>query len=755
MAAASTAPSAIELHVEGMTCASCVRRVERALGKVEGVVSASVNLATETAEVGLGAPLEEAALVAAVERAGYGAEIMSAHRTAAEEAAERRARRHQAIRARLLQIAVGAVLSGGVLVAAYAFPKPAWSPYIQFALALPVWVWVGSVFHRGALKALRHGSANMDTLVSLGSSVAFVYSVVAMFALRGEALYFDVAALIVTLIAVGKFLELAARGRAGDAIEALAGLQPRTAHLLGRGAAAEHWRDATPVDVGVETLRLGDVVLVRPGERLPTDAVVLDGAGAVDESMLTGESLPVAKRPGDDVVGATVNTTVPLVVRVTQVGAGTVLAQILKLVERAQTEKAPMQRLADRVSGVFVPTILIVAVATFAGWMLTGHGFVAAMIPAVAVLVIACPCALGLATPVAIMVGTGRGAEMGLLIQGGEALERIRALRAIVFDKTGTLTLGAPQVVSVTPVGGSDASAALRRAAAVEQSSEHPLARAVVSAASVPMPQAANVESIPGGGVTGRVEGAFVAVGALRWLGEIGVDVAVGAGAASDAAAQAQTPFGVAVDGRLDAVIAVADPVRADSAAGVARLRALGLHVVLATGDVPATADAVAQRVGIDDVRAQLRPADKAGLVAELRAAYGPVAMVGDGINDAPALARADVGIAMASGTGVAMATADITLVHGDIDAVGAAIALSRATLRTIRQNLAWAFGYNLVLVPLAVLNIVPPVAAALAMAVSSVSVCLNALRLRRFTRPAQLASPRDATTVSEIAAAA
>jgi Cu+-exporting ATPase len=454
--------------------------------------------------------------------------------------------------------------------------------------------------------------------------------------------------------------------------------------------------------------------------------------------MLTGESLPVVKHPGDDVVGATVNGTVPLVLRVTKVGAETVLAQILTLVERAQTEKAPVQRLADRVSAIFVPVILVAALATFLGWMLTGHGFVAAMVPAVAVLVVACPCALGLATPVAIMVGTGRGAEMGLLIRGGEALERIRALRVVVFDKTGTLTVGKPAVVDLSAVGDADPQRALLLAAALEQASEHPLARAVVKAASSKgvVPAADVVEAVPGDGIRGRVAALKVAVGSLRWLGELGIDTVEAETLASAAAQRAWSPFGVAVEGRVEAVIAVADPLRPDSARGIARLRALGLRVVLATGDVPAAAAAIAAEVGITEVRAQLRPAEKAMVVTELRAAYGPVAMVGDGINDAPALALADVGIAMASGTGVAMAAADITIVHGDIEAVSRAIALSRATLTTIRQNLGWAFGYNLILVPLAALGIVPPVGAALAMAFSSVSVVLNALRLRRFAPP-------------------
>jgi Cu+-exporting ATPase len=733
----------LQLAITGMTCASCVRRVERALGAVDGVGSASVNLTTEMADVALTTPVDAARLVAAVDKAGYGAEVLSGRRSAREEAEERQARRRAVIRARTRVLGVGVVLSAGVLILSYGFASVAWSPYAQLGLALPVWLGVGANFHRGALKMARHANVNMDTLVSLGSTVAFGYSAVATFVLPGRSLYFDVAALIVTLISVGKLLELVARGRAGDAIEALAELQPRTAHLLARAAFADRWREAPAVDVPAEGLRMGDVVQVRPGERIPTDGAVIEGGGAVDESMLTGESLPVAKHPGDDVVGATVNGTVPLVLRVTKVGAETVLAQVLALVDRAQTEKAPAQRLADRVSAIFVPVILVAALAIFLGWMLTGHGFVAAMVPAVAVLVVACPCALGLATPVAVMVGTGRGAEMGLLIRGGEALERIRALRVVVFDKTGTLTVGKPAVVDLRAVGDADSRRALLLAAALEQASEHPLARAVVEAASTEgvVPAAEAVEAVPGNGIRGRVDGLEVAVGSLRWLAESGIDTGEAETLASAAAQRAWSPFGVAVEGRVEVVIAVADPLRPDSARGIARLRALGLRVVLATGDVPAAAAAIAAEAGITEVRAQLRPAEKAMVVTELRAAYGPVAMVGDGINDAPALALADVGIAMASGTGVAMAAADITIVHGDIEAVSRAIALSRATLTTIRQNLGWAFGYNLILVPLAALGVVPPVGAALAMALSSVSVVLNALRLRRFAPPS---SPRS-----------
>ncbi|HZS16134.1 MAG TPA: heavy metal translocating P-type ATPase [Candidatus Dormibacteraeota bacterium] len=717
----------IDLDVIGMHCAGCVRSVERALAEVPGVAGATVNLATEKAGVVLAAPVEPAALVEAVRGAGYDAALPHRGRSAAQEAAERRGRRLADLRGRRVQLAVAAMLSAGVVGLAYGDPSPRWSGVLQLVLALPAFVWVGAIFHRSALRAARHGAATMDTLVSLGASVAFVYSVVAVVLLPGQATYFDVSALIVTLIAVGKYLELSARGRAGEAIEALAGLQPSVAHLLRRAGAPEDAPATEPWDVAAEELRPGDLVLVRPGERLPADGEVAAGDSAVDEAMVTGEPVPVEKRAGDGVTGGTVNGGAPMTVRLTRTGEATLLAGILRLVERAQQEKAPVERLADRVAGVFVPAILAVALLTFAGWMLTGHGFTAAMIPAVAVLVIACPCALGLATPVAVMVASGRGAELGLLIRGGETLERIHAVRAVMLDKTGTLTAGRPQVVRVEPLGGADPAVALRLAAAVERSSEHPLARAVVEAAEGEVPVASDVRIEPGRGVAGIVEGSRVQVGSPPWLG---IDVAQ-AGEGTD------THVGVAVDGMPVLLLRIADPVRADARAGVQRLRSLGLHVVLASGDRNATARSVAAAVGIDDVHAELSPAGKAELVAEVRRARGPVAMVGDGVNDAPALAAADAGIAVGGGTGVALSTADVTLVHGDVGAVADAIALSRATLRVIRQNLAWAFAYNLVLIPLAMVDAIPPVLAALAMAFSSVSVVANALRLRRLPRAA------------------
>ncbi|MDA8355108.1 MAG: cation-translocating P-type ATPase [Actinomycetota bacterium] len=826
-------PAAYDLAVEGMTCASCVRRVERALSSVDGVAGARVNLATESATVELaeGHEVDRQALEAAVEAAGYHATLSLAVADPAEEAAGRRARRAADLRRRRVRLAVGTVGSAAVLVLAYGFGVDSWSPYAQLALGLPVFAWVGADFHRGALSSLRHRSANMDTLVSLGSAVAFSYSVAATVLLPGKPTYFDVAAVIVTLISVGKYLEVLTRRRAGEAIESLASLTPRVAHLVARSgwagaagspAGSEVAPEAETVEVAVETLRAGDVVLVRPGEALPADGVVISGSSALDESMLSGESVPVTKTAGDEVTGGTLNGLSPLEVEVTRAGADSTLAQVMALVERAQAEKSKAQRLADRVSSVFVPTILAVAALTFAGWLASGHSLVAALVPAVAVLVVACPCALGLATPVAVMVGSGRGAELGLLISGGEVLERVRRLDTVVVDKTGTLTLGRPEVVEVVDLdldldldvdadGDEDregnvdhddgSEAVLALAAAAETASEHPLARAVQAAAKRSGAAqgdlvASTAEVTPGAGVTATVDGHLVQVGSLEWAtrpggaattppggaatdlpgranagcagsttprtggaerarpGEDGrraSEAAGDAGRRANEAARAEgdrlaarhlTPVVIAIDGRARLVLGITDPLRPDAAAGVRRLKTEGLRVVLATGDRVEVAEAVGAEAGVDEVLAGLRPEDKAALVRHLQETSGPVAMVGDGINDAPALAGADVGIAIGTGTGVAMAAAEITLVHGDIGAVADAIALSRATRRVIWQNLGWAFGYNLVLVPLAAVGVLPPMIAAAAMATSSVSVVTNALRLRRFGSSADRTGP-------------
>jgi P-type Cu+ transporter len=725
----------LALEITGMTCASCVRRVERALEEVPGVAAATVNLAAASADVTLAQPVEPGALITAITGAGYQAAVPATVR--ADDVARRRAAQAAELRRRRMSLATGAVLSAAVLVVAYGFGSAAWAGWVQLALVLPVYVWTGAVFHRGALEAARHRTTNMDTLVSLAATVAFGYSVIATIALPGQMTYYDVAALIITLIAVGKYLELAGRARAGAAIEALAELQPRTAHLIARAASGQRGDVSATVDIPAETLRPGDLTLIRPGEAIPADGELADGTGIVDESMLTGEPLPQHKKPGDPLTGGTVNGPARLVQRVARTGAETVLGQIMDTVDAAQKEKSKAQRLADRISAVFVPVILVVAALTFAGWLLAGAGAVAALITAVAVLVVACPCALGLATPVAIMAGTGRGAQLGLLIRGGESLERVHGLTTVVLDKTGTLTTGHPHVVRLLPLDGSDGHDALALAAGAEAASEHPLAQAVVTAAKdmdlVPA-AARDVEAVPGRGVTAIVGGQRLQAGSLAWLQQAGVDTSAATrNAAADLADAAQTPIAVAVEGRLRLLLGAADTLRPDSPAGVARLRSLGLEPVLATGDALDAATATAEAAGITSVHAELLPQDKSALIDQLRRDRGPVAMVGDGINDAPALAAADIGIAVATGTGAAMAAADITLVHGGVGAVANAVTLARATRKIIRQNLGWAFGYNLLLVPLAAAAILPPVLAAAAMATSSVTVVGNALRLRHF----------------------
>jgi len=608
-----------------------------------------------------------------------------------------------------------------------AFPTVQTHNYLLALLTLPVWAIVGWSFHRGALINMRHGAANMDTLVSLGSTVAFVYSVVAMIALPGQYVYFDTAALIITLIYLGKYLEAAAKGRTGEAIKALMGLQPRTARVI---------RNGQERDLPIAQVVSGDVLLVRPGERVPVDGVVTGGESAVDEAMITGESLPVQKGQGDSVIGATVNGMGLLHVEATRVGRDTVLAGIVRLVEQAQGSKAPVQRLADRISGVFVPIVLVLATLTFLGWLLTGHAFAQALIPAIAVLVIACPCALGLATPTAIMVGTGRGAREGILIKGGESLERIQALRSIVLDKTGTVTVGKPAVTDVVALADLRDSEVLRLAAGVERGSEHPLGAAVVRGAEErglalpPLPTA--FRSITGGGVEGTVEGRAVLVGSRRLLGERGISSDGAETRLQALEAEGKTALLVVVDGRLVGLVAVADTVKDGAAEAVSQLRALGLDVTMLTGDNRRTAAAIGRIAGIERIIAEVRPEQKAAEVERLQGREQVVAMVGDGINDAPALARADVGIAMGTGTDVAMAAADITLVGGDLRAIPRAIALSRATMRVIRQNLFWAFFYNVILIPLAAFGVITPIFAAAAMALSSVTVVSNSLRLNR-----------------------
>ena len=726
-----SAPAHIDLAVEGMTCASCVARVERKLVRAPGVAEASVNLATERATVAYDpAVTTPAALIGAVEAAGYGAAPVQKESVA--EAADDAATRRADLRRRRLTLAAGGVLSALVLALAMVpglmdWPTMQSHNYLLAALTLPVWLGVGHNFHRGALRNARHLSANMDTLVSLGSSVAYLYSLVATVALPGQATYFDTAALIVTLIYVGKYLEAAAKGRATEAITALAGLRPRTAHVVRNGAER---------DVPVEGVVVGDALVVRPGETIPVDGVVTDGSSTADEAMLTGESLPVDKAAGDPVTGGTLNGAGLLHLRATRVGRDTALAGIIRLVEQAQGSKAPVQRLADAISSVFVPVVLGLALLTFAGWLLTGHAATTAMVAAVAVLVIACPCALGLATPTAIMVGSGRGARLGILIKGGESLERIGRLTDVVLDKTGTVTTGKPTMTDVVPLGAWSSDEVLRLAAGVERASEHPLGQAVVRAAAArgfalgALP--GSFRATAGGGVEGTVEGRAVLVGSRRLLAERGVTVGEVAPTLDRLEAEGKTALPVVVDGEVAGVVAVADTVKEGAVEAVAALRRLRLEPTLLTGDNRRTAEAVARQVGIapERVLAEARPGEKDAEVARLQRMGRRVAMVGDGVNDAPALVRADVGVAMSSGTDAAMAAADITLVGGDLRALPRAFALSRAVMRVIKQNLFWAFAYNVVLIPAAAFGLLNPVWAAAAMALSSVTVVGNSLRL-------------------------
>ena len=694
-----------ELPIEGMTCAACAARIGRGLSGLDGVEEANVNYATARAVVSYDPDaVDTAAFSTTIQKLGY---AVAADGDASEEQLAELGRR--LVAAVVLSVPTVAIS----MVSALQFGGWEW---VVAALATPVVWWVGWPFHRTALRNLRHGSTTMDTLVSMGTGAAWAWSAVALLAVDGH-VYFETAAVIVTLILLGRWFEARAKRRSGDAIRALAGLGASTARL----------EDGTTIDV--DDLRVGMRLVVRPGEKVPVDGLVVDGASSVDASMITGEPVPVVVGVGDEVIGATINGNGSLTVEAVRIGGDTKLAQIMRLVDEAQASTAPVQRLADRVSAVFVPTALGIAGVTLIGWLVAGRPASEAFTAAVAVLIIACPCALGLATPTAIMVGTGRGASLGVIIKGGEVLEATRQVNHLVVDKTGTVTEGRMELVSVTAALGTDRSEVLRQAASVESRSEHPVGEAIVAAAPDIQP-VSGFQNLPGLGVRATVAGVEVVVGRIQLFDEVHEGLLA-------AMAEAEDTGGTAVlagwDGTARGVLVVADRIRPTSAEAVAAFRDLGLDVTLLTGDNARTAQAVASAVGIDRVVAEVMPEDKDAEIQRLQAEGQVVAMVGDGINDAPALARSDLGIAVGTGTDVAIETSDLTIVSGDLRAVADAIALSRQTLATIKGNLFWAFAYNTAAIPLAALGILNPMIAAGAMGFSSVFVVTNSLRLRRF----------------------
>ena len=737
-AAQRTVVTAVDLSIDGMTCASCAHRIEKKLNKLDGV-TATVNFATEKAHVQYGNEVTPEQLVATVEDAGYQAHLPAAPLEAAADEDPIASLRQRLLISAVLTVPVIAM----AMVPALQFTYWQW---LSLALAAPVVIWGAWPFHRAALANLRHGSATMDTLISMGTLAALGWSVYALF--WGTAgmpgmkhafeltiartdgtgnIYLEAAAGVTTFILAGRYFEARAKRRAGAALEALLELGAKDVSVL---------RDGVEQRVPIDKLSVGDEFVVRPGEKIATDGIVVDGSSAVDASMLTGESVPVDVRPGDHVVGATVNVDGRLVVRTNRIGSDTQLAQIARLVEDAQNGKAQAQRLADKISGVFVPIVIALSVATLGFWIGTGGSVAAAFTAAVAVLIIACPCALGLATPTALMVGTGRGAQLGILINGPEVLESTRRIDTIVLDKTGTVTTGTMTLLDVIAAGGEQPDEVLRLAGALEDSSEHPIAKAIATGARDKignLPGAAQFKNLEGLGVQGVVDGHTVLVGRRRLL-ELPHELAV---AMQEAESEGKSPVAVGWDGRARGVLVVADAVKPTSAEAVTELRALGLTPIMLTGDNEAAARMIATQVGIDEVIAEVLPEDKVATIKRLQADGRVVAMVGDGVNDAAALAQADLGLAMGSGTDVAIEASDLTLVRDDLCAVADAIRLSRKTLTTIKGNLFWAFAYNVAALPLAAAGMLNPMIAGAAMAFSSVFVVSNSLRLRRF-RPSR-----------------
>ncbi|ASC66176.1 copper-translocating P-type ATPase [Achromobacter denitrificans] len=744
----------IELSVTGMTCASCVGRVEKALKAVPGVSNASVNLATERASITAAGGVPANALIQAVAKAGYEARPLSAESSHTDAVAERQAAELKSLK-RALTVATVFALPVFILeMGAHIVPafhhviaetigtQNSW--YLQFVLASIVLFGPGLRFFQKGIPALLRGAPDMNSLVAVGTSAAYAYSVVATFAAgllpAGTVnVYFEAAAVIVALILLGRYLEARAKGNTSEAIKRLLGLQAKTARVV---------RDGATLELAIEDVVTGDLIEVRPGERIPVDGKVVEGNSYIDESMISGEPVPVEKTPGAEVVGGTVNQNGALTFRATKVGGDTLLAQIIRMVEQAQGSKLPIQAMVDRITMWFVPAVMAAAVVTFIIWLTFGPepALTFALVNAVAVLIIACPCAMGVATPTSIMVGTGRAAQMGVLFRKGEALQSLKDAKVVAVDKTGTLTKGRPELTDLIVAPGFERSAVLGKVATVEAKSEHPIAQAIVDAAraeNIALGTISQFESITGFGVSARVDGDLVEIGADRFMRELGLSVESFGSDAARLGDEGKTPLYAAINGKLAAMIAVADPIKETTAAAIRALHELGLKVAMITGDNRRTGEAIARQLGIDEVVAEVLPDGKVAAVQRLKQQYGPIAYVGDGINDAPALAEADVGLAIGTGTDIAIEAADVVLMSGDLGGVPNAIALSKATIRNIKQNLFWAFAYNVALIPVAAGLLYPvngsllsPVFAAGAMALSSVFVLSNALRLRRFTAP-------------------
>jgi Cu+-exporting ATPase len=726
----------ITLRVSGMTCAACSARVEKKLDSLEGVKAANVNLGTEKATVEyLPEQITVADLIKAVRSVGYEAEIVED--ISRDQEMEEKEAEIQNLRILLvisIALSLPLLLSMLLSILGWDWAGTAWlhNQYFQLIIATPIQFLIGARFYQQSYYALRSGSANMDVLIAMGTSAAYFFSLYNVFFEEVglgmmKSLYFETSAIIITLVLLGKYFEAVAKGKTSEAIRKLAALQAKTARVV---------REGVEVDIPIEEVEIGDIVIVRPGEKVPVDGRIVEGHSSLDESMLTGESIPVDKQIGDMVFGATINKFGTFKLEATRIGKETALAQIIKMVEDAQGSKAPIQKIADQVAGVFVPTVLAIAVVTFVIWYLLGQEINQALLSAVAVLVIACPCALGLATPTAIMVGTGKGAENGILIKGGEHLEAAYKLNAVVVDKTGTITKGIPELTDVLSLGDLEPDDILQLASIAEKRSEHPLGVAIAARAIEVFGQLSepdSFEAIPGRGVQAVVDGKTVYVGTRRLMREKGIDIEGLESRITELEDQGKTAMLMAVEQKLEGILAVADTVKESSPEAIADLQNMGIEVYMITGDNHRTAEAIAQQVGIRHVLAEVLPENKAEQVNQLQAEGKIVAMVGDGINDAPALATAHIGMAMGTGTDIAMEAADITLMRGDLRTIPAAIRLSRQTMRKIKQNLFWAFIYNIIGIPIAALGMLNPVIAGAAMAFSSVSVVTNSLTLRRF----------------------